>query len=110
MSKKIIHLITSLQVGGAEMALYNYLSSLPPEERALHAVISLTEGGAVADKITALGISVHALAMPAGRPTLSGIKQLFALLKRYPQWRLVCWMYHAMALGLLTTLLHGAPR
>lgn len=100
----ILHLITGLDVGGAELALYRLLSGLPEAERQSHRVVSLIAPGEVGQMITALGVKVDTLGLARGRPGLGAMLQLRKMLKG--QDVLVHgWMYHA---DLLATL--AAPR
>lgn len=100
----ILHLITGLHVGGAELALYRLLAGLPEAERGAHRVVSLIAPGEVGQMITALGIRVDTLGLMRGCPGLGALLQLRKILKG--QDVLVHgWMYHA---DLLATL--AAPR
>jgi glycosyltransferase involved in cell wall biosynthesis len=57
---KVVHVITGLDTGGAEMMLYKLLASLQDEKIEL-SVISLMKKGRVAKKIEALGVQVESL-------------------------------------------------
>ncbi len=110
MSQRIIHIITGLDVGGAEMALYSLLSGLGECERPHHRVISLIALGPVADKIKALGVQVDSLNMPKGRPTLSGFLRLLGLLRSEPRCLLQGWMYHGNLIASFAALCRLHPR
>ena len=102
----IIHLITTLDVGGSEMVLYRLLKHLDAtcyENR----VISLVAPGDVGARIAALGIPVDTLDMPRGRPTLRGFIKLVRLLKQFQPDVLQTWLYHADLLGLFAGKLAG---
>lgn len=101
----ILHLITGLDVGGAELALYRLLSGLPEGERGAHRVVSLIAPGEVGQMITALGIRVDTLGLTRGRPGPGAFLQLRKMLKGQEDVLVHGWMYHA---DLLATL--AAPR
>lgn len=58
---KTIHLITGLNVGGAETFLYNYLRALPPDVAADHVVVSMTGAGVYGSQLLDAGVSVVCL-------------------------------------------------
>lgn len=103
---KIVHVITGLDTGGAEMMLYKLLSAMD-RARFENSVIALTDGHAVGDKIAALGIPVMYLGMAPGKPSLCGfIKLLGELRTRRPD-LVQTWMYHGDLLGGLAAKLAG---
>lgn len=105
---KVLHLITGLAAGGAEMMLYKLLTHM--DDKAFHnEVISLTDCGPISRNIEALGISVSALGMPRGIPSPQAV---FALKRRIRQVRpdvIQTWMYHADLLGGIAARLAGVP-
>jgi glycosyltransferase involved in cell wall biosynthesis len=105
---KIVHLITGLQVGGAEMMLYKLLSRMDAG-RFRSIVVCMTGEGQVAEWIRKLGIDVHPLGMRRGRPSLAAALRLVGLLRRERPTILQTWLYHADLLGLLTARLAGCP-
>lgn len=106
----IVHLITGLNVGGAELALFRLLEGLDASERAHHRVISMIAPGPVATKIEALAVPVATLNMKPGRITFRGLLTLQNLLRHTPDWHLQCWMYHANLLGAVACLSLFRPR
>ena len=90
---KIIHIITSLNTGGAERALYNLLAS---DFRYKYdcSVISLIDEGTYGTKIRALGIPVHVMNMRSGLSIFHSIILLRAVIKRIAPDVLQGWMYH----------------
>jgi len=95
---KIVHVITGLSVGGAEMMLYRLLSHLDAG-RFETEVISLTDRGPVADRITALGIPVRALGMKPVFPNPLRTLRLMKWLRDSQPDLIQTWMYHADLLG-----------
>lgn len=95
---KILHIITGLDTGGAEMALYKLLSTLKPSEFSSH-VISLKDQGDLGERIRSLGIEVTALNMHPGIPRFSDIKNLSRMIRGKEPHIIQTWMYHADLLG-----------
>lgn len=91
---KVLHIITDLDTGGAEMMLYKLLASLQ-DEPVEFAVISLMGRGGITERIEELGIQVETLNMGQGeRPSwrvLVKLKQLMASMR--PD-IVQGWMYH----------------
>lgn len=106
MRLSVIHLITGLSTGGAEIMLYKLLTKL--DRVAFDAeVISLTDIGTVGKKIQGLDVRVQALGMRQGRPNLRGMLQLTRWLRRNPPHVIQTWMYHADLMGGVTGRLAG---
>ncbi len=89
-----MHVITGLDVGGAEtmlatLAIAEAASGAPP------IVVSLTSGGLIADRLTAAGVPVLDLAMVRGRPGIGGVMKLAGLIRRHQPTVVQSWMYHA---------------
>ena len=96
----ILHVITTLNVGGAEGMLLKLLSGMN-NERFANQVVSLTDVGPIGEQISAQGIPVYALFMPNGRVTASGLVKLWRLLYTLRPRILQTWLYHADLLGLI---------
>lgn len=105
---KIIHVITGLNTGGAEMMLAKLLSRLRSNGME-NAVISLTGRGPLADRITDLGIAVTPLGMSRGGLSLGGLWRLVQNLRRQKPDIVQAWMYHANLLAGLAAPLAGRP-
>ncbi|MBV1888830.1 MAG: glycosyltransferase [Proteobacteria bacterium] len=90
---KIIHVITSLNTGGAERALYNLLQGGLNKNHENH-VVSLNDTGTIGPQIEALGVPVITLDMPIGRPTLTGIIKLQRAIRELNPDLIQGWMYH----------------
>ncbi|MEJ5329744.1 MAG: glycosyltransferase [Desulfobaccales bacterium] len=105
----VVHLITSLVVGGAQMHLYKTVSRFDP--RLLHnTVVSLVPPGPVGALLQEAGIPVFHLGMTKGRPNPLGLARLVTLLRRLRPQVLQTYLYHADLLGLLAGRLAGVPR
>lgn len=105
----ILHLITELNMGGAEQMLYKLVTRME-RKRFRCIVVSMTDKGPIGDKIAASGIDVLPLGMGLGRPTLSGLSRLYHLLKQESVDLIQTWLYHADLLGLLVGRMAGTHR
>ena len=103
---KICHIITGLNVGGAEMVLYRLLLRLD-KERYESSVVSLTDLGPVGKKIQSLGVSVKTLGMRYGISDLKGLITLVSHLKRNRFDLVQTWMYHANLIGSIAVKFSG---
>lgn len=102
--KKVIHIITGLNDGGAEAVLYRLCDFDKHNE---HIVISMMDEGKYGPLLKAIGIQVHCLNMPQSRVSLSGLWQLFKLLRSYKPDVVQTWMYHADLIGGVIARLSG---
>ncbi|MBF2017204.1 MAG: glycosyltransferase [Rivularia sp. T60_A2020_040] len=102
---KILHLITDLDMGGAEKMLYNLLSKTN-RQRFKPIVLSLIDRGIWGDQISALDIPVHTLAMESSKPTLAAIWRLFHLVHQLQPDLIQGWMYHGNLAAQLTKISH----
>lgn len=95
---KIIHIITGLDTGGAEIMLYKLISHSDRNEFKKK-VISLTDIGPIGDKIKLCNIPVEALGMQSGVPDPRYLLKLVSILKRDKPDLIQTWMYHANLIG-----------
>ncbi|VAX19836.1 Glycosyl transferase, group 1 [hydrothermal vent metagenome] len=105
---KVVHLITSLSIGGAEMTLYKLLSQFD-RSRFSHSVICLTGAGAIGNEIETLGVPVHYLNMRRGSLGVGGVFSLTRLLRNERPQVMLTWLYHADLLGLISSKLSRVP-
>jgi glycosyltransferase involved in cell wall biosynthesis len=117
---KIVHVISGLSTGGAEMMLNRLLSGMD-RSRYENVVVSLTGLGTLGGRIEALGVRVYALGRRPESTThaigvmdfmyllLIGLWKLMVLLKRERPHILQTWLYHADLLGLLAGKLARVP-
>lgn len=96
--REVVHIITGLQIGGAERMLAKLLAAVDREQYSA-LVISLTADGPVASEIRALGVPVAALDMPAGRLTIKGLLRMARLLRASRPEIVQTWMYHSDLVG-----------
>lgn len=93
---RVLHIITSLNNGGAEAVLYRLCTN---DTAAHHSVISMMDMGKYGRLLQQAGIPVCCLDMPQGKLTLSGLKKLYQLLKLKNFDIVQTWMYHADLIG-----------
>jgi glycosyltransferase involved in cell wall biosynthesis len=105
---KVLHVITGLSTGGAEMMLYRLLGACN-SNRISPAVISMTPPGPLEPRIADLGIPVDSLHMRRGVPDPRGIVQLAAKIRKFAPDVVQTWMYHSNLIGGLAAKLAGGP-
>lgn len=105
--KRVLHIITGLSTGGAEMMLLKLLERL--DSRFSSHVISLTSLGEIGPRIQALGIHVEALGMKPAMPNPVDFVRMVRRLKALKPEIVQTWMYHADLLGGLAARLAGVP-
>jgi len=103
---RVVHLITTLETGGAELMLERLLGRMGNDDF-FNDVVSLTDIGSVGRRLINQGFVVHALGMPSGRLTLGGLVRLWRLLRLEKPAILQTWLYHADLLGLIFGRLAG---
>lgn len=105
---RIVHVITGLEIGGAESMLARLVSRMDGS-RFVNRVVSLTDGGRIGDSIEAAGVPVQTLGMRRGWPSLAALPRLVRLLRQARPTLVQSWLYHADLLGLLAAALAGRP-
>jgi len=107
MKKKIVHVITGLNNGGAEGVLTRLCLNGQDFE---HVVISLTDLGKYGPQLLEAGIKVHGLKMSPGRPSFRKLFELSKLIKNENPFLVQTWMYHADLFGGVAAKLSGVER
>lgn len=102
-SLKVLHIISTLDVGGAEQNLFRLLASMD-RDSFVNEVACMKIPGPMGRQIEGLGISVHSLGMKKGTPELRAVLRLRFLTSLFRPDIVQCWMYHANLMGM--TLLH----
>ena len=105
---RILHVISGLHIGGAEMALHRLLSVMD-REIFQSAVISLTSDHPVGEMIRKIGVPVTSLGFKPGtlNPLLA-VSLRKQILLNQPD-LIQTWMYHADLLGGLVSKTAGSP-
>ena len=101
---KIIHVITGLNNGGAEKALYNTCINASEYK---HIVISLSGKGKYGALLNSKSTEVIALGMSPGRFSLIAFFKLIKLIKKYNPDIVQTWMPHANLLGGIAARIAG---
>lgn len=104
MTRQILHVITGLEVGGAEMALYRLICASSGGQYT-HTVVSLTPGGGLQPRFLAAGIRV--IVLDVRRAPLSNFMRLVRLMRALRPDVVQTWLYHADLLGGLAARLAG---
>lgn len=106
--KRIVHIITGLSTGGAEMMLLRLVEQLRGEFE--QQVISLTGNGPVGEKIAALGVPVVVLGLRRTFPNPLAVVRLVRYISRLRPAVVQTWMYHADLVGGLSARIAGVPK
>jgi len=104
----VLHVITDLEIGGAEMMLAKLVRRMDPSRYKNH-VVSLTGRGPLAESLDSIGVPVHSLGMTRSRPDFLALPKLVRLLKAIHPSILQTWLYHADLLGTAAAVVGGRP-
>lgn len=104
MSRRILHVITGLAVGGAEMALYRLILEFRGSEYS-HTVIVLTPGGGLFNRFVESGIKL--IVLDVRRSPISDMIRLYRLMRALQPDIVQTWLYHADFLGGLAARVAG---
>jgi glycosyltransferase involved in cell wall biosynthesis len=96
----ILHIITSTDIGGAEMSLFRLVNEFKKKGIFKQYVISIKKNGIIADRIIKLGIPVYSIR----NDLLLIIKLLFILKKDKKNSIIQSWLYHADLLASIIAL------
>ena len=107
MTKKVVHIITGLNDGGAEGVLTRLCLH---SKGAQHVVISLMDTGKYGSVLQQAGVVIHCLGMSPGQPSLLRFYRLVKLLRAEQPDVVQTWMYHADLLGGIAAWLAGLRR
>jgi glycosyltransferase involved in cell wall biosynthesis len=105
--KRVMHVITGLTTGGAEMMLFRLLAA--DKNNAGTAVVSLMDAGTIGPRIAALDIPLYCLGMNRGRPGLVRGLSIFSLARRLRPQLIVGWMYHGNLMASLARMCLSSP-
>ena len=105
---RILHLITSLNVGGAQMHLFKTISRFDPEKIS-SLVVSLLPSGQVRQLIQEKKIPVLDLGLGRGSLNPLSLARLIQLIRNFQPHLVQTYLYHADLLGYLAAKLAGVP-
>ncbi|WP_296949173.1 glycosyltransferase [uncultured Massilia sp.] len=100
----VVHIISGLKVGGAEMAMLRLIASSIGGSFQ-HSVVSLTPGGGMIERFAAAGIEV--IQLDFKNRFIRDFFRLISLLRAHPPQVVQTWMYHADLLGGIAARLAG---
>ena len=104
---KILHIISGLSAGGAERTLFQLCVN---DNANSHAVISLTSEGIYGPLLASQGVPVSCLHIKTLRSLILGALAIRSVIKSQKPDLVQTWMYHADAIGGLTSWLSGNNR
>ncbi len=103
---EIVHVITGLEVGGAESMLCQLLENCD-QVRFNHTVVSLTGEGALSGRVRQTGVDLVSLRLNSPATMFRDFFQLILVLRRKEPDLVQTWLVHATFLGSLAGLLAG---
>lgn len=89
---RAMHVITALNVGGAERMLKKVATGLDPADID---IVSMVEPGVTGQRLRSLGYDVETLGMARGVPSLAALKKLRRLIVERRPDAVYGWMHHA---------------
>jgi len=98
---KILHLISTLDVGGAEQNLARLVETMN-RDLFVNEVVCMTSPGPIGSRIEGGGTPVISLNMRKGTPEIGAVVRLRNIANHVRPDIVQCWMYHANVLGLTT--------
>ncbi len=104
MSRHVMHIITGLAVGGAEMALFRLIREFRGSHYR-HTVVSLTPGGGMYPRFVAAGVRL--VVLDVRHLPLSHTLRLYRLIRTLRPDIVQTWLYHADFLGGLAARMAG---
>lgn len=105
--KRIVHIITGLNDGGAEAVLCRLCLNSAPNN---HVVISLMDKGKYGPMLEEAGVKVYSLGMNPGKPSVRRFWKLVRLIRSESPSLVQTWMYHADLLGGIAAKLAGVKK
>jgi glycosyltransferase involved in cell wall biosynthesis len=105
---QVVHVITGMQVGGAEMLL-SRIAPLQVQQGLDVSVVCLGPPGPISEKLTAAGVPLTHLGAKGMLHFPKALWQLYRLLKKQAPDVVHTWLYHADLLGGLASYLSGTP-
>ena len=105
---KVLHIISGLDQGGAEAALYRLVTfRTGPVE---HIIVSMMDLGVYGPKFVAAGIVVHTLGLRRGKLSFASCTKLFRIIRDCSPDVIQTWMYHADLFGGIIGRIAGIRR
>ena len=95
---RLVHIITGLDTGGAEMMLYKLLSKCD-RSRFAPEVICLQPNGVMGERIAGLDVRVRSLDMKSVKGSFTAVRKLAGWLRESRPDIIQTWMYHGDLVG-----------
>ncbi len=105
----VMHVVTGLDIGGAEHQLTLLAEANIRAGRRVR-VVSLLAGGDYRARLEHAGVAITDLGMRRGRPSLTALTRLIGLIRRQRPKVLQSWLYHADLYATTALLLSGRRR
>lgn len=103
---KIAHIINGLSPGGAEVMLCSFLFNMNKDKYSA-VVISLTDKGALSEKINSMKIPIYEIGMKPGSLNIKAFMKLIRCLRTCKPQLIQTWMYHSNVIGGIAGVLSG---
>jgi glycosyltransferase involved in cell wall biosynthesis len=105
---KILHLITDLETGGAEMMLLKLVQGMNKSEFQ-NVVVSMMDGGTLGPELEKTGVPVYCLSMKRGGISPVYVLRLLRIIRQEKPDIIQTWLYHADLLGTITARILKVP-
>ena len=105
---RVLYVIGSLSVGGAQKHLYDLIRSLPRDQYKPHVVV-FEPGGFYTDKIEALGVRVDSLEIATRSDLISRFPKFLSLVRELQPDVLHLFLFHSSLYGAMAASLLGRP-
>lgn len=102
---RVLHIITGLGLGGAEMMLLKLLQA-SDRSASEHVVLTLTDLDVLGPDVRALGVSVHSLGISRVASGLRGLWAASRLVGSFKPDVVMTWLHHADLFGVMLKCLH----
>jgi len=104
---RVLHIISGLEIGGAETALYR-LITVSRESIYLHSVVCLSAAGPISDRLVKSNIETYHFPLKQS-PILGSIRLCFLIMRSKPA-IVQTWMYHADFIGGVLARICGSAK
>ncbi|NLT21012.1 MAG: glycosyltransferase, partial [Syntrophomonadaceae bacterium] len=105
---KILHLITDLETGGAEMMFLKLVQGMDKSEFQ-NVAVSMMDGGTLELEFEKAGVPVYCLGMKRGGISPVYVLRLLRIIRQEKPDIIQTWLYHADLLGTITARILKVP-
>lgn len=109
---RCIHVISSLETGGAERMLANLVTmeASDPQRDVKSTVVTLKEGGLLEEALKEAGVEIRPIHLTKLSHLPSAIWSLIKIFREIRPSTVKCWMYYSIAAGTIALVLSGQYR